>query len=50
MVGSGPILMTFGALETGFKFHDIRFVSGDPGAEGALPGDGNLVASWALLR
>ena len=36
-----PILMIFGALETGLKFDDFRWLSRGPGVEGPLPDRGN---------
>ena len=46
----GPILMIFGGLETGLKIMIFDGFPGRPGAEGALPGGGNLVHPWAPLH
>ena len=41
----GPILMIFGALETGLKFYDFRWLPGGPKAEGSWP----VGALWLAL-
>ena len=51
LLALGPILMTFGALETGLKIDDFRWPSGGgPGTEAPWPGGGKWYTPWPLLQ
>ena len=50
LVASGPIFMTFGALETDWNLMIFDGFPGGLGAEQPWPDRGNLVAFWTLLE